>query len=67
MELKGGTAQDAVACFNKDGLGAIVNASRSITYAFPNQAVSREQFMRAVHANTIKMIEEITQAIKQID
>lgn len=63
---QGGTAQDAIACFNKDGLGAIVNASRSITYAFPNRAVSREQFTQAVHANTIKMIEEITQAIKQI-
>ncbi|MCI0559701.1 MAG: orotidine-5'-phosphate decarboxylase [Nitrososphaera sp.] len=63
---QGGTAQDAIACFNKDGLGAIVNASRSITYAFPNRAVSREQFMQAVHANTTRMIGEITHALKQV-
>ncbi|MCK9375093.1 MAG: orotidine-5'-phosphate decarboxylase [Syntrophobacterales bacterium] len=38
---QGGMASDIVHCFNKDGLGAIVAASRSIIYAFKN---NREYF-----------------------
>ena len=31
---QGGTADDVMPCFNKDGLGAIVNSSRKIIFAF---------------------------------
>lgn len=31
---QGGTAEDVRACFNPDGQGALITASRSITYAF---------------------------------
>ncbi|HOR86537.1 MAG TPA: orotidine-5'-phosphate decarboxylase [Bacillota bacterium] len=31
---QGGTAEDAAACFNKDGLGAVVNSSRGIIAAY---------------------------------
>lgn len=33
---QGGTAADVAACFNKDGLGAVVNSSRGITFAWEN-------------------------------
>ena len=33
---QGGTAADVAVCFNKDGLGAVVNSSRGITFAWEN-------------------------------
>jgi orotidine-5'-phosphate decarboxylase len=39
---QGGTAERCAACFNPDGLGAIVNASRSVIYAFDNDRYSAE-------------------------
>jgi len=34
---QGGTARDVAHCFNYDGLGAIVNASRSIMCAYKSE------------------------------
>jgi len=31
---QGGGAEDVKPCFNKDGLGAIINSSRGITFAY---------------------------------
>jgi len=47
---QGGTARDVAHCFNYDGLGAIVNASRSIMCAYKSEqwknVYSEEKFMR---------------------
>jgi orotidine-5'-phosphate decarboxylase len=60
---QGGSARSAAECFNDDGLGAIVNSSRGITYAFGDPAISRDAFVRSVRENTLGMIDEINRAI----
>jgi len=61
---QGGSALDAAVCFNEDGLGAVVNSSRGITYAFGSADISRDAFLRSVRDNTLRMIEEINAAVK---
>jgi orotidine-5'-phosphate decarboxylase len=61
---QGGSAKAAAECFNEDGLGAIVNSSRGITYAFGDQNISRDTFVQSVRENTLRMIEEINTAVK---
>jgi len=61
---QGGSAKAAAECFNDDGLGAIVNSSRGITYAFGDPEISRDAFVRLVRENTRRMIEEINAAVK---
>lgn len=61
---QGGSAQAAAECFRDDGLGAIVNSSRGITYAFGDRAISREAFVRSVRENTRRMIGDINAAVK---
>ena len=60
---QGGSAQAAAECFNDDGLGAIVNSSRGITYAFGDPDISREAFVRSVRENTLRMIGEVNAAV----
>jgi orotidine-5'-phosphate decarboxylase len=59
---QGASSQGAAACFNADGLGAIVNSSRGITYAFRNENVTKEQFVKSVRENTLRMRDEIAAA-----
>lgn len=59
---QGGSARAAAECFNEDGLGAIVNSSRGITYAFGETGISRDGFVRAVRENTRRMIDEVNAA-----
>jgi orotidine-5'-phosphate decarboxylase len=59
---QGASSRGAAACFNADGLGAIVNSSRGITYAFGNENVAKEQFVKSVRENTLRMRDEITAA-----
>jgi orotidine-5'-phosphate decarboxylase len=61
---QGGSAKAAAECFNEDGLGAIVNSSRGITYAFGDPNISRDAFVRSVRDNTLRMIGEINAALK---
>jgi orotidine-5'-phosphate decarboxylase len=61
---QGGSAQAAAECFNDDGLGAIVNSSRGITYAFGDPGISREAFVRSVREKTLSMIAEINASVK---
>ena len=61
---QGGSAKAAAECFNEDGLGAIVNSSRGITYAFGDPDISREAFVRSVRENTLRMIDEVNAAVK---
>ena len=61
---QGGTAEDAMTCFNTDGLGAVINASRSITYAHREPHISKEEFIQIVRSKTIQMIDEVKVALK---
>src|ERR1700691_2382275 len=61
---QGGSAIAAAECFNDDGLGAIVNSSRGITYAFGDRNISRDAFVRSVREKTLRMIGEINAALK---
>lgn len=64
---QGGTAKDAAHCFNSDGLGAIINASRSIMCAYQSEKwsdkFSGDEFDKACRAEAISMKEEINQVL----
>jgi orotidine-5'-phosphate decarboxylase len=61
---QGGSAKAAAECFNDDGLGAIVNSSRGLTYAFGDPDISRDAFVRSVRENTLRMIDDVNAAVK---
>ncbi len=65
---QGGTAKDAANSFNDDGLGAIINASRSIMCAYKSDIwkdkFDETEYAEAARAETIKMRDEINTAIK---
>lgn len=57
---QGGTAEDIKAGFNDDGLGAIVNSSRGITFAWENSDLYTEKdFAAAAREATENMIKDI--------
>ena len=60
---QGGTAEDCGPCFNADGLGAIVNSSRGITFAWQrapwNTRFGQDQWENAVEAAVIQMKEQL--------
>lgn len=60
---QGARGNEAAVCFNSDGLGAIVNSARGITYSYRHAGISREDFVRGVRENTLRMIEDVTSAI----
>ncbi len=64
---QGGTAKDAAHCFNGDGLGAVINASRSIMCAYQSEKWSgkygEEDFEKACRAEALSMRDEIIQVI----
>lgn len=59
---QGGTAKDAVEAFDKNGIGAIVNASRSILYS-PDKDILESEFRLGLRARTTRMISEIRNAL----
>lgn len=61
---QGGSARAAAECFNDDGLGAVVNSSRGITYAFSDPTISREAFVSLVREKTRRMIDDINSAVR---
>lgn len=65
---QGGSAKDVSHNFNKDGLGAIVNASRSIMCAYQSDmwksSFEEEKFDRASRAEAIRMKEDIKNAME---
>ena len=63
---QGGSAESAAACFNDDGLGAVVSSSRGITYKYPSAALTNQSFRAAIRENASRMIEDITTAIKRV-
>ncbi|NJL31314.1 MAG: hypothetical protein HC898_06595 [Phycisphaerales bacterium] len=54
---QGGTADDVKACFNADGQGAIITASRSILYAYEKPA--RSDWQKAITQATLEMKQQI--------
>lgn len=65
---QGGTARDAANNFNQDGLGAIVNASRSIMCAWQSEAYKDtfkpEEFAKAARAEALRMRDDLISALR---
>lgn len=60
---QGGGAKGVLPCFNKDGLGAIVNSSRAIMCAYKKGDWKEEQFGEAARAEALRMKEDITSVL----
>ncbi len=60
---QGATAADCAAAFSEDGTGAIVNASRSVIYAFAGQEASAGNWTDAVAAAAQRFAQDIRQAL----
>lgn len=60
---QGATAQDLKPCFNKDGLGAIVNSSRGIIAAYKQEKYASLDFANASRAAVKDMILDINRVL----
>jgi orotidine-5'-phosphate decarboxylase len=61
---QGGTAEDVRVCFDKDGMGAIVNNSRGINYAFEKMPEFGENgYAEAARKATIAMKEDLARVL----
>ncbi len=60
---QGATAADIAACFNPDGLGAVVNSSRGITFAWERWPCGGMPWRRAVEKAVVEMKNEINRAL----
>jgi len=64
---QGGSAADVATAFNEDGLGALVNASRSILYAFSEKRYAEfgeKRFEEAIRAAAEVAAKEIAEAAR---
>ena len=65
---QGGKAEDITLGFDKNGLGGIVNASRSLMCAYKSEIwknqFTEEEYAKATRAEAIRMKEELQTAIK---
>jgi|SRR5579864_7195179 len=61
---QGGSAESAAACFKDDGLGAVVSSSRGITYKYSSPDLPCHSFVAEVRENTLRMIDDITTALR---
>lgn len=59
---QGGTAADVKAAFNKDGLGAIINSSRGIIFAWEKEK-DEKNYAAAARAAVLKMKKELDAVI----
>jgi orotidine-5'-phosphate decarboxylase len=63
---QGGTASDIIHCFNKDGHGALIAASRSINYAYKRSKRYRNgRFGKAAREAVIEMNRDINDALDE--
>ena len=63
---QGGTAKDLQACFNEDGLGAIVNSSRGIIAAYKQEKYAKfgpEHFADASRQAVLDMVADINSVL----
>ncbi len=56
---QGGSADDVRPCFNKDGLGAIVNNSRGIIFAYEKYGLPAEEYAKAARDAVLEMKKEL--------
>lgn len=67
MGLSGGKAQDIALGFDKNGLGGIINSSRSLMCAYKSDRwkneFSDEEFAKATRTEAIRMRDELNAAI----
>lgn len=65
---QGGKAEDIALAFDKNGLGGIINASRSLMCAYKSDRwkdkFTEEQYGEATRAEAIRMRDELNEAIK---
>ncbi len=62
---QGGKAKDVARCFNRDGLGAVVNSSRGITYNFESPDITEEEFNRLIPDRVRAMAEDVNAALEE--
>jgi len=62
---QGATAADVIGCFDARGYGAIVNASRSLLFAFRAPAYAAMAYPAAARAATQHMIHALRQALEK--
>ena len=67
MEHNGGKAEDIALGFDKNGIGGIINASRSLMCAYKSEKwkekYTEEQYAEATRAEAIRMRDELNEAI----
>lgn len=61
---QGGTADDLKVCFNKDGLGGIVNSSRGILCAYRQEKYAGRSYYEAARQACIDMKNDLNRVIK---
>ncbi|QZY55577.1 orotidine-5'-phosphate decarboxylase [Crassaminicella profunda] len=61
---QGGTAEDIIHCFNEDGLGAVINSSRGIIFAYKKDGYTEEKYGQAARAEALKMRDAINKALE---
>jgi len=60
---QGGAAEDVKPCFNKDGLGAIINSSRGIIFAYESSDYGPDGYQDAARDAVSKMARELSDVI----
>ncbi len=63
MEHNGGKASDIALGFDTQGIGGIVNASRSLMCAYKKEE-KEEEYAQATRKEAIRMRDELNEAIK---
>lgn len=63
MELSGGKAEDIALAFDKNGIGGIVNASRSLMAAYKSDLWKDKNYQEATRCEAIRMRDEIMSCI----
>ncbi|MBR5272915.1 MAG: orotidine-5'-phosphate decarboxylase [Clostridia bacterium] len=61
---QGGGAADVVGAFDKNGLGAIINSSRGVMYAYKKAGMDERDYAVAARNEAIRMRDDITAHIK---
>ena len=65
MELNGGKAEDIALAFDEDGIGGIVNSSRSLMAAYKSELWKDKNYQEATRCEAIRMRDEIMKFVKE--
>jgi orotidine-5'-phosphate decarboxylase len=63
---QGGAAKDVANAFDENGLGAIVNSSRAIMYAYKKEGFVETDYATAARQEAMRMRDEIMSFIPKI-